>query len=78
LRRQLNELTAALCGVMAILRLTFETNAAYRCESNFCLHVCKAQKLFISIKRPTPIAGPIRVAMTIMTKGFAIITLTPH
>jgi hypothetical protein len=39
---------------------------------------CKAQKLFIRMKRPTPIAGPMRVAMTIMTKGFAIITLTPH
>ena len=38
----------------------------------------KAQKLFIRMKRPTPIAGPMRVAMTIMTKGFAIITLTPH
>jgi hypothetical protein len=29
------------------------------------------------MKRPTPIAGPIRAATTIMTKGFAIITLYP-
>jgi hypothetical protein len=29
------------------------------------------------MKRPTPIAGPIRVATTIMTKGFATITLYP-
>lgn len=36
-----------------------------------------AQKLFIRMKRPTPTAGPMRAATTIMTKGFATITLYP-
>jgi hypothetical protein len=37
----------------------------------------EAQKLFINMKSPTPTAGPMSVATTIMTNGFAIITLYP-
>jgi len=80
LRRQLSRVAAGLCRETANCAAGAQARVGERMwmrTRSLCrdTHFANAQKLFIRMKRPTPIAGPTRVATTIMTKGFAAITL---